>query len=86
VLNLIYCKDTVLTNIILTGDFNVPDINWDNMSIRNNSNYSLQLNNTMIDFVNANYLTPPAPSLLSFLLTISYPEFSGKIAVTDGII
>jgi hypothetical protein len=35
------CKDTVLTNIILTGDFNVPDINWDNMSIRNNTNYSL---------------------------------------------
>ena len=30
--------------------------------------------------------TPPAPSLLSFLLAISYPEFSGKIAVTDGII
>jgi len=51
------CKDTVLPNIILTGDFNVPDINWDNMSIRNNPNYSLQLNNTMIDFVNANYLS-----------------------------
>jgi hypothetical protein len=30
--------------------------------------------------------TPPAPSLLSFLLTISYPEFSGKIAASDGII
>jgi hypothetical protein len=24
--------------------------------------------------------TPFAPSLLSFILTISYPEFSGKIA------
>ena len=51
------CKDTVLPNIILTGDcnvHNVPDINWDNMSvsIRNNPNCSLQLNNTMIDFVN----------------------------------
>ena len=51
------CKHTVLPNIILTGDVNVPDINWDNMSIRNNPNYSLQLNNTMIDFVNANYLS-----------------------------
>jgi hypothetical protein len=30
--------------------------------------------------------TPPAPSLLSFRLTISYPELFGKIAVTDGII
>jgi hypothetical protein len=51
------CKHTVLPNIILTGDVNVPDIIWDNMSIRNNPNYSLQLNNTMIDFVNANYLS-----------------------------
>ena len=51
------CKDTVLPNIILTGDFNVPDINWGNMSIRNNPNYSLQLNNTMIDFVNVNYIS-----------------------------
>jgi hypothetical protein len=51
------CKDTVLPNMILTGAFNVPDIKWDNMSIRNNPNYSLQLNNTMIDFVNANYLS-----------------------------
>ena len=51
------CRDTALPNIILNGDFNTPDILWENASIRPNNNYSIQLNNTMLDFVSANYLT-----------------------------
>ena len=51
------CKDSSLPNIILNGDFNTPHINWENSSIRSNPNYSMHLNNTMVDFVNANILT-----------------------------
>ena len=50
-------KDTALLNIILNGDFNTPDIIWENASVRSNNNYSIQLNNTMLDFVSANFLT-----------------------------
>ena len=51
------CKDTVLPSIILNGDFNTPDISWENSSVRPNPNYSMQLNNAMLDFVSANFLT-----------------------------
>ncbi|MEW8547660.1 MAG: reverse transcriptase family protein [Candidatus Thiodiazotropha sp.] len=51
------CKDTALPNIILNGDFNTPDIIWENSSIRTNPNYSMSLNNSMLDFVSANFLT-----------------------------
>ena len=46
-------KDTALPNTILNGDFNTPDINWENLSMRPNPNNSttLRLNNTRLDFV-----------------------------------
>ena len=50
-------KDDVLPNIIINGDFNTPDIIWEDLTVNNNPNYSMQLNNTMLDFVNANFLT-----------------------------
>ena len=34
-----------LPNIILNGDFNTPDIVWNNSLVRSNSNYSVALNN-----------------------------------------
>jgi hypothetical protein len=39
------------------GDFNTPDIIWEDLTVNNNPNYSMLLNNTMLDFVNANFLT-----------------------------
>ncbi|KAL3867447.1 hypothetical protein ACJMK2_044649, partial [Sinanodonta woodiana] len=50
-------NDNALENIIINGYFNTPDIIWDVMTVRSNPNYPLKLNNTMIDFVNANFLT-----------------------------
>ena len=50
-------KDDVLPNIIINGDFNTPDIIWEDLTVNNNPNYSMLLNNTMLDFVNANFLT-----------------------------
>jgi hypothetical protein len=34
-----------------------PDIIWEVLTVNNNPNYSMQLNNTILDFVNANFLT-----------------------------
>ena len=50
-------KDGVLLNVIINGDVNTPDIIWEDLTVNNNPNYSIQLNNTMLDFVNANFLT-----------------------------
>jgi exonuclease III len=50
-------KDGVLLNVIINGDVNTPNIIWEDLTVNNNPNYSIQLNNTMLDFVNANFLT-----------------------------
>ena len=31
-------------NIFLTGDFNLPDIEWDNLTVKSNHNYTAMLN------------------------------------------
>ena len=51
------CKNTALPNIIFNGEFNTPDISWENASVRPNNNCSMQINNAMLDFVSANFLT-----------------------------
>lgn len=50
-------KDDVLPNFIINGNFNTPDIIWEDLTVNNNPNYSMQLNNTMLYFVHANFLT-----------------------------
>ena len=50
-------KDTALPNIMLNGDFNTRDINWENLSVCPNPNYSTTLKNTMLDFVSVTFLT-----------------------------
>ena len=50
-------KDNALLNIVLNRHFNMPDITWENSSICPNPNYSTSLNNSMVDFVNTNFLT-----------------------------
>ena len=42
-----------LPNIVLTGDFNVPDIQWENENnIRSPHQYTREINETMINIVN----------------------------------
>ena len=46
-----------LPNILLCGDFNTPDINWDNNSMKKSPQYGKKLNQTLLDLVNDNMLT-----------------------------
>ena len=46
-----------LPNMLLVGDFNLPDILWENSSLRPNLVYSSGLSYQMMDVVNDNYLT-----------------------------
>ena len=50
-------RATNIPNLVIAGDFNLPDINWDNTSVRTPSNYPQCLSSTLIDIVNNNYLT-----------------------------
>ena len=50
-------RATNIPNLVIVGDFNLPDINWDNTSVRTPSNYPQCLSSTLIDIVNNNYLT-----------------------------
>ena len=39
-------------NIFLTGDFNLPDIEWDNLTVKSNHNYTAMLNEEFIKLMN----------------------------------
>ena len=46
-----------LPNIILTGDFNTKDINWETNSVKNNPQYGNELNQLLLDIGNDNMMT-----------------------------
>ena len=92
------CTDSVLSNILLNEDFNVPDFNvpvWEDLTVRNNLYYYIQLNNTMLDLVNANSLTQlinePTrdDNILDLALTTKdmevYPGISDHCTVTYNV-
>lgn len=43
-------------NIVLTGDFNAPDINWSDCEVNQNPEYGYELNQALIDIMNDHYL------------------------------
>ena len=86
----ITCKDTALPNIILNGDFNTQDIIWENAYVRPNNNYSMQLNNTMLDFVSANFLTqltdnPTRKDNILDLTLTTNPDIISNLEIHPGI-
>ena len=85
------CRGASLPNIILNGDFNIPDINWENSSISSNPNYSTILNNAMLDFVNTNYLTqmtdkPIRNDNVLDLTLITNPDLISDLEIQPGMI
>lgn len=46
-------------NILLTGDFNLPSVSWDedNYSTQPNPAYGTEVNNKLLDIVNNHFLT-----------------------------
>ena len=46
-----------MPNIILGGDFNLPDINWDNNTVKTNPQYGIQMNLKLVEIATENDLT-----------------------------
>ena len=46
-----------LPNVMVTGDFNLPDISLDNHSVNTNSRYSKELNDVFLNMVDNNTLS-----------------------------
>ena len=45
------------TNLIIGGEFNVPDIDWSRNEVKENPQYGMELNNRMLDTINDLFLT-----------------------------
>ncbi len=43
--------------LILTGDFNVPSVDWGTHTVRENPQYGREVNDMVIDIANSLYLT-----------------------------
>jgi len=56
-LSKLYTKGPITPNIIMGGDFNLPDILWDTLEIKKNPQYTKTLNEKMIDIMQEYNLT-----------------------------
>jgi hypothetical protein len=79
-----------LPNILLTGDFNVPDINWEKMTIKPDPQYGTELNTTMIDTFAEHNLTQvnPHPTRMGNRLDLvgtTNPDLIKKVSVHPGM-
>ena len=51
-LNTLYSeRHTTLPNVILTGDFNVPSIDWSKLSVNQNPQYGNEINNELVNIL-----------------------------------
>ena len=79
-----------LPNILLAGDFNLPDILWENSSLRSNLVYSSGLSYHMIDIANDNYLTQMVneptrgSNILDFIFTTT-PDLVNSVQACPGM-
>ena len=79
-----------LPNILLVGDFNLPDILWENSSIKSNRIYSFGLSYHMMDLANNNYLTQMVTeptrgeNILDLILTTT-PDLIDFVQVHPGM-
>ena len=85
-----------LPNVLLTGDFNLPHINWDTedhenkFSIQQNPQYGHEVNQAMLDLVNRNSLSQHSnkptrgTNILDLVLTTN-PSLVNDIQVEDGM-
>ena len=83
---------TSLPNIILTGDFNLPDIEWDKEENRTKAspNYSKEINETIINLVNEHNLQqcknmPTRGNNIFDLVFTTNNNLIENITVEDGI-
>ena len=79
-----------LPNIILAGDFNAPDINWENNTINKNPQYGVKLNQTLLDTANDNMLsqlqhTPTRGDNVLDIVFTTIPDQITNIDTVPGI-
>lgn len=84
-----------LPNIILSGDFNMPDIKWkrddsNNFQIKTNNNYNMEINNKFVEALEENCLNQAVAeptrqdNILDLVLTTN-PSIIENISVEDGM-
>ncbi|XP_030841013.1 uncharacterized protein LOC115923809 [Strongylocentrotus purpuratus] len=81
-------------NVILTGDFNLPNISWDDHVVSSRSGYSTRAADTLVTLVEelglTQHVTQPTriqgntENILDLIFS-NNPEIVDKISVTDGI-
>ncbi|XP_072028193.1 uncharacterized protein [Amphiura filiformis] len=84
---------SALPNIILTGDFNTPDIDWENGTIvtgENKPQYGRHLNQTMINLANDNMLSqvqriPTRGENILDLVFTTIPDQIRKVETAPGM-
>ena len=79
-----------LPNIVLAGDFNLPDILWESSSINTNRIYSSGLSYHMMDIANDNYLTqlvtePTRDDNILDLIFTTTPDLIDSVQVRPGM-
>ena len=84
---------TTLPNIVLAGDFNTPDIDWENNTIvsgKNKPQYGMRLNQTLMDLANDNMLSqmqhsPSRGDNILDLIFTTIPDQIRKVETVPGM-
>ena len=83
-------KNGTLPNVILGGDINLPDIDWDNYTVKPNPQYGYRVNRLFLDTVNEHGLQQHVQeptrlnNILDLLLT-TYPDLVDNVQVSAGM-
>ncbi len=79
-----------MPNIILTGDFNAPSVDWEKMEPKPNTNYGLDINHGMIDTIQEHSMTQGNPhptregNILDFVCATS-PDLVNSVIPYPGM-
>ena len=76
--------------MIIGGDFNLPDIDWDDTSVRSSPQYGNEVNQLLIDFCNEFSLKqlvsePTRGRNTLDLMFVSFPDLVNSVSVKSGI-
>ena len=83
-------KGSIAPTIILGGDFNLPDINWDTLSIKSNPQYGRDINEKMVEIVRDFNLTqivkePTRENNILDLIFTTNPDLVKDIQIHPGM-
>ena len=83
-------RGSSLPNIFVTGDFNVPDIDWQTTRNKPNPQYGLEVNNSMCDILTENDLTqcndkPTRENNILDLVCSTNPDLITNLQIYPGM-